>query len=272
MNQIVHFTHRSPLLALALTLLVAGSILTACSTSGGHSTPTPVPSPTSVPPPTLQLGQVTVGSLLARIKGSWSKVQNDRSEFVTTVTNIAGGTPVASEQTRIVTEEVKPDQRRIVTTDSTGTTEMIRIGGRIYMRGAFVAALVAPNIGPNEWVAIDPSIVPPDSPVGQQIAGLTAPINPPYQTVSDQMKQRAATPAGQVQAGGRACAAYTFADVSPNGGKIDYTLSIDANDMICSLTETAGTVENVTTFTFNVPELRITAPEVATPVAATPEG
>lgn len=272
MNPIARATRRFPQLALALALLVAGTILVACSSSGSHGTPTPVPSPTSVPPPTLQPGQVTVGSLLARIRDSWSKVQNDRSEFVTTVTNNAGGTPVVNEQTRTMTEEVKPDQRRVVMTDSSGTTEMIRIGSRIYMRGAFVAALVAPNIGPNDWVAIDPSIVPPDSPVGQQVAGLTAPIDPPYQTVSDQMKQRAATPAGQVQAGGRTCSAYTFADVSPNGGKIDYTLAIDANDMICSLTETAGTVENVTTFTFNVPGLRITAPEVATPVAATPEG
>lgn len=269
----LNLIRRSPLLRIALTFLLAGILLASCSRSGGHPTPTEIASPTSVPPPTLQPGQVTVGSLLARVKASWGSVQSMRSDFTTTETNNAtGGTPVSTQQSHVVTEEVKPDQRRVVITDPTGTTEMLRIGNQIYMRGSFVAALVAPEVGPSNWVAIDPSVVPPDSPVGQQVAGLTAPIDPPYQTVSDQMKQRAATPAGQVQAGGRACTAYTFADVSPNGGKIDYTLAIDANGMICSLTEVAGTVENVTVFTFNLPDLRITAPNVATPVAATPEG
>lgn len=270
MNQIRRFPHGTSLASLLIALSLSGLVLASCSPNDPH--PTPIASPTTVPP-TLEPGQVTVGSLLDRIDRSWSQIRNVRSDFTSTVTNNAAGpTPAASRQTHIVTEEVKPDQRRVVTTDSSGTTEEIRVGNQIYMRGPYVTAMVAPNVGPTIWVTVNPAVVPPDSPVGQRISFLTSPIDPPYQTVSGQMKQRAATPAGQVRAGGRACTAWTFADVTPNGGKIDYTLAIDGRDMICSLTETAGTVENVTVFTFNVPDLRITPPEVATPVAATPEG
>lgn len=278
LNQTVQFPARGrsrhSLLLLLIALCVAALLLSACSQSGGHDTPTEIASPTSVPPPTLQAGQVTVGSLLARIAGSWAKVQSVRSEFATTVTGLAtpGATPAASHQTRVVTEEIKPDRRRVLTDDNGATTEEIRIGDRIYMRGAYVTSMVAPNVGPTTWVTVDPRVVPQDSPVGQEIAYLTSPVAPPYQTVSDQMKQRAATPAGQVQVGDRTCTAYTFADVTPNGGKVDYTLAIDDQNMICSLTESAGAVQNLTTFTFNVPGLSITPPEIATPVAATPEG
>lgn len=248
--------------------------LAGCSVNGDSKTPTAVSSPTFAPAPTLQPGQVTVGSLLARIAGSWDKVQSVRSEFKTTVTGSAtpGATPTVTQETDVITEEVKPDRRRVLTNVNGAKTEEVRVGNKIYMRGAFVTQMVAPNVGPTIWVTVDPSVVSPDSPVGQEIAALTSPVAPPYQTVSDQMKQRAATPAGTVQVAGRTCTAYSFADVSANGGRIDYTLAIDDQDMICSLTQSAGTVRNVTTFTFNVPGLQVIPPDQATPVAATPEG
>lgn len=254
--------------------LVVALALSGCTLGGGNEKPTTVASPTVGPAPTLTPGQVTVGSLITRIAGSWDKVQTVRSEFTTTVTGPAtpGATPTAMQQTDVITEEIKPDRRRVVTKVNGATTEEIRVGNRIYMRGAFVTQMVAPNVGPTIWVTVDPSVVPPDSPVGQEIASLTSPIAPPYQTVSDQMKRRAATPAGSVQVAGRTCTAYTFVDVSPNGGRIDYTLAIDDQDMICSLTQSAGSVQNVTTFAFNVPGLQVIPPDQATPVAATPEG
>lgn len=277
MNQSVRLrSSRSPRQSIPtlLTGLVVATLALAGCGAGGDATPTAIPSPTSAPAPTLAPGQVTVGSLLARIAGSWDKVQNDRAEFTTIVTSPAtpGATPTVAQQTQTITEEIKPDRRRVVTNVNGATTEEIRVGDKIYMRGLFVTQMVAPNVGPDIWVTVDPKVVPPDSPVGQEIASLTAAIAPPYQTVSEQMKQRAATPAGTVQVAGRTCTAYTFADVSANGGRIDYTLAIDDQDMICSLTQSAGSVQNITTYTFNVPGLQVIPPDQATPVAATPEG
>jgi hypothetical protein len=244
-------------------------LLSACS-SGNDAAPSPA-RPTDAATPTLAPGQTRVGDLLARAEASWSSVSNLRSVFTSTQTTSSG---TAAGQREVVVEEIKPDRRRVVIRqDGAVIDEQIVVEGVIYLRGSFVAGLVAPNVGAETWVTVDPALVPPDTPVGQQMSALTAPIAPPYQTVSAETRALPATAAGRVDVEGRSCAAFTFsARDATSGGQIDYTLALDDTDRLCALDQTAGAVTNRTIFTYNLPELTIEAPLAATPVSGTPEG
>lgn len=246
--------------------------LAACS-SGTDSPPATVPrETTAAATPSLQPGQVRVGDLLARVEQSWSGVNNLRSVFTASQTPGSGmATPVALNE--VIVDEIKPDRRRIVIRENgVVTEEQIAVGETIYLRGAFVSALVVPNAGSQTWVTADPSPVPPDSPVGRQLAALRAPITPPFQSVSAETRALPATPAGDVQIGGQTCDAYTFTTSDPtSGGAIMTTLMLDDEGRLCALERSAGGVTNRTVFSYNLPDLAIEPPLAATPVSGTPE-
>ena len=248
---------------------VALLVLVACSPGGGDEAPTPTTAPpTQAATPTLMPGQLRVGDLLARVEASWGGVTSLQSVFTTTETGQE--TPARS----FTVEEVKPDRRRVVISeDNVITDEQIAVAGVVYLRGSFVANLVAPNVGAGAWVTVDPDVVPPDTPVGQQVGALLAPIAPPYQSVSEQMRALPATLASETEFGGRPCAkAYTFSAREPtSGGQIDYTLALDESDRLCALQQIAGPVTNLTIFTYDA-GISIEAPLAATPVSGTPEG
>ena len=247
-------------IALVLILLLA-----ACNNDGSND-----PSPTTEPEATMPLapGQVSVGQLLDGIQESAGSIASARTVFTT---RSIDGTPTTASTT---TEEyIAPDQRRIQTSNgSTIIDDQIRIGSAVFMRGSFVVGAVAPMLGPDIWVTVDPTLVPTDTPVGNVVSYLMSPFQLPFASVSEEMRGRGATQAGQIESGGRTCTVWTFVDTSDFGDRIEYALSIDAQGLPCSLIERAGTIENVTTFEFNIPGLQIIAPNSATPVSGTPEG
>ena len=260
--------HRRPTFVLgALVLLVLG----ACSSGSDDPPPPTLVPPTEVATPTLAPGQARVGDLLERAEASWDGVTNLRSVFSSTETSSSEAETGGRE---VVVEEVKPDRRRVVVReDGIVTDEQIVVDGVIYLRGSFVAGLVAPNVGDQTWVTVDPAVVPPDTPVGQQVAALNAPISAPYQAVRPETRALPATPAGRIDIAGRSCQAFTFsARDTVSGGQIEYTLALDDTDRLCALNQSAGAVTNRTVFTYNVPQLTIEAPLAATPVSGTPEG
>ena len=246
-------------------------LLSACS-PGGDEPPLPTVAPApEIATPTLAPGQIRVGDLLARAEASWDGVTNVRTVFTSTETTASGAPGGQLEE---IVEEVKPDRRRVVVRqDDAVTDEQIAVDGVVYLRGAFVAGVVAPNVGAETWVTVDPARVPPDTPVGQRIAALVAPIAPPYQTVSPETRVQPATPAGSIEIAGRSCQAFAFSTRdATSGSQVDYTLAVDSGGRLCALDQSAGPVTNRTVFTYNLPDLAIVAPLTATPVSGTPEG
>jgi hypothetical protein len=65
---------------------------------------------------------------------------------------------------------------------------------------------------------------------------------------------------------GRTCQRYTFGDATGVSG-IGYELLLDEHDLPCRLVQSAGGYVNVTTYVFNIPNLVLTPPSIATPVA-----
>jgi len=253
--------------AFALTLILSG-----CSVSGNDPDPTPTPPPTEAPIPTLTADQVSVGDLIDRIDAAWPSVTTMRSTSWSGPANNSIGTP-APDQDATVEETVAPSsRRRVALTNGAPVDEQISINGVVYFKGASVVNAVAPFVGADTWVRVDPTIVPPDSVVGQQLAYLTRPLGPPYDSVSADLRARAATPSGTVTVAGRTCTNYTFVDTTSSGEKIDYALSLDDHDLPCSLVQSAGGFANTTIYEFNNPGIVITAPAGATPVSGTPEG
>lgn len=248
-----------------VALIVAVSLLAACS-SGDSSDPEPTSAPTATLP--LAPGQLALGQLLDGVEVQLATIASARTVFSSQTT---GGTPTTSP---VTTEEyIAPDSRRIVT--SNGTTvvdEQIAIGPMVYMRGSFVSTAVAPMLGTNIWVNVDHALVPADTPVGNVVSYLTGPYRMPFASISDDMRSRGVTQAGQINIAGRTCTVWTFVDTTSFGDRIDYALAIDGQGLPCSLTERAGTIENLTTFEFNLTGLQIVAPEEAQPVSGTPEG
>lgn len=262
-----HFRRKTYFVLVLLVTLVA------CS-SDSESPLATVPresAPTATP--TFQPGQVRVGDLLARVEQSWAGVSNMRSVFTASETPGRGtATPVALSE--VIVDEIKPDRRRIVIRENGVVSgEQIAIGETIYLRGAFVSGLVAPNVDSQTWVTVDPSPVPPESPVGRQLAALRTPITPPFQSVSAETRALPATPAGNVQIGGQTCDAYTFTTNDPrSGGAIMTTLMLDDEGRLCALERSAARITNRTVFSYNLPDLAIEPPFAATPVSGTPEG
>jgi hypothetical protein len=257
----MHTSHRPFLIRLSIPFLLV-LVLAGCGVGGDSDDPKPTLEPTATMP--LAPGQKSVGELLDEITAAAGSISSARTVFTT---RSADGTPTANA---VTTEEyIAPDKRRIQTsTGSTVVDDQIAVGSSVYMRGAFVASAVAPMLGTEVWVTVDPSLVPADTPVGN----LTGPFQMPFASVSDDMRGRGVTQAGQIESGGRTCTVWTFVDTSSFGDRIDYALSIDAQGLPCTLVERAGTIENVTTFEFNIPGLQIVAPDSATPVSGTPEG
>jgi hypothetical protein len=262
MNVSIEPGRRWLILMLSVTLVLAG-----CSNGSDKPEPTPTPEPSPTAP--LAPGQKTVRDLLAGVETAWPAVTSVRTVFSTTDTS---GTPGAA--TAVTTEEyIAPDRRRIiVSAGDTVVDEQIAIGSSVFMRGSFVVSAVAPMLGPDTWVTVDPSLVPPDSPVGNVVTYLTQPYHLSILNVSDDLLPRGVSQMGPRDIDGRSCMVWGFVDTTDFGDRIDYELALDDQGLPCSLVERAGTVENVTTFAFNVPEMHITAPDSAQPVSGTPEG
>ena len=248
---------RFPLIA---ALIVSAVLLAGCG-GGDAPSPTSTPEPTSTVAP-LPPGAITVGDLLAQMDIAWPSVTSFRTTFWST-TGTDFSTPPATGLVTIE-EAVLPATRRVIQlTDGVVTDEQIVVDGRIYMKGALVPAAIAPMMDVSTWVEIDPSGASSNSPAAMQIAYLTSPIASPFAEVSDETRGLQAVPAGEVTINGRTCTPYTFGDPST----VSYELALDANNLPCRLTMTAGGSTNVTTYEVNPTDIAIAAPDLATPAA-----
>jgi hypothetical protein len=247
------------------------SLVFGCSPGTDEQTPTVPPPSTPAPQPTLAPGQRTVGDLLMGIDAAWPSVTSMRATLSSGPAE--PGSEESVEPWQSIEEVILPSSRRVLTiTGDVVSDEHVFVDGRVFMRGALVTTAVAPNIGPSTWIAVDPSLVPDTSPVGQQLAYLTSPIQRPFTGVSTQMQTRGTTSLGAITVGNRSCTAYAFVDTTAIGEQIDYELAIDSAGLPCQLVQRAGGFANTTVYEFNDPGITIVAPDAATPVSGTPAG
>lgn len=259
-----------------LSLGTIAILLVACGSGSGSETSRTVPNEPSFSDPasTAAKGELTVGDLLADVDAAWPNVTSMR------VTSMSGPVPTDEESETPVAEGmvtieewVAPNNRRIVEFMAGKViNEHIFINGNVYMWGVFVGSSVAPEVGPETWVTLDPDVIPPDTPVGYRISYITREPGTPFGSVTDEMRRRPAKELETVHAGGRACTLYTFADTTQLGERIHYELALDADNLPCQLVQRAGGFQNSSVYEINNADIRIIAPDAPTPVTGTPEG
>jgi hypothetical protein len=228
----------------------------------------------SNPMPTAAEGELTVGSLLAQVDAAWPKVSTMR------VTTMSGPVPTEGETQTSVAEGVitveewsEPNNRRIVELmGDQVVNEQVFVDGMVYMWGVFVGTSVAPEVGPDTWVMLDPALIPPDTPVGYRVSYITREPGTPFGTVSEEMQQRPAKESGTVRVSGRSCTLYTFIDTTQLGERIYYELALDVESLPCQLVQRGGGFQNSSVYEINDEDIQITPPDAATPVTGTPEG
>lgn len=262
----------SRLLFRLLSIATAAVLLVSCST-GNNDDDDNTSSDSAAALPTAADGELTVGELLGEVDAAWSNVTSFR------MTSMSGPVPTEGNDTPTpqgpvtIEEWTAPNNRRIVERmGDTITNEQVFVDGKVYMWGTFVGTSVAPEVGPSTWVTLDPSVIPPDTPVGYRVSYITRAGGPPFGSVTEDMRQRPAKEAGTVQAGGRSCTVYTFVDTTQLGEKITYELAIDENNFPCQLIQRAGGFQNSTVYEVNSPDLQILAPDAPLEVSGTPEG
>lgn len=246
------------LVSLAIVLIIA----TGCSTDSGSSEPTAIPEPTATVAPTLSPNAMTVGDLVARVEAAWPTVTSMRTTFWV-ATGTTGGTPPTTGAVSIETV-IPPSSRHVVQMqDGAIVDEQISLDGRVYMKGSLVVAAIAPMVGTDTWILVDPTTATADSPVAMQVAYLLSPVTQPFDTITAETLATEAFPLGTVTLGERTCTTYGFGDQSGEG--IRYELALDDANLPCQLLQIAGGYVNVTTYAFNLPDAVIVAPSIATP-------
>jgi hypothetical protein len=254
------------------TLALVAMLLVACSAGGNQADQTPTPEPTNAPP-TAAPGELSVGEVLDRVNTAWSNVESMRvTTFAGTALQTDTGTAVPSGS-YTVEEWTSPDARRVAEIfNGNAINEQIYVDGTIYMRGTFVAMAVAPEVGPETWIILDESVVPPDTPVGLRVTYLTRESGSPFVDMSPDLLAQPANESGTVRVGDRSCTLYTFGDPGNEGDEIRYELALDENDLPCQVVLRGGEAQNSSVYEFNSDDIRIDAPLEGTPVSGTPEG
>ncbi len=131
------------------------------------------------------------------------------------------------------------------------------------MRGQIVVAAVAPMMGTDAWVEIDPRAADSTAAIAAQVEWLLSPVQSPFTMVSDETRTQEGFPGETVEIDGRSCQIWTFGD--PGG--IQQELAVDESNLPCRLIQRSGDVSNVTIYEFSPADLVIEAPAVATPTA-----
>lgn len=249
------------LLIVAFVLLVA----TGCSTETADQGPAPTSTPAPTAVPTLTPGATSVGDLIERVDQVWPTVTSMRTTFWATMGS-PQSTPPALGAVTVETVIVPASRHVTQLQDGAIVDEQIALNGRVYMKGSIVVAAIAPMVGTEAWVEVDPAAATSDNPLSMQVNYLLEPVHHPFGLISPETLASEAIPLDPITIGDRTCQNYTFGDQSGNG--IRYELSIDEANLPCQLLQFGGDYVNVTLYEFNVPGLSISAPDVATPEPA----
>lgn len=247
---------RLAILFVCLSLLVAG-----CSTSSEDPVE-PTVEPTTTALPTVSPGGMSVGTLLDQVNAAWGTVQSVQTTFWTTGSDEIDAPPATGEVT--AESSIAPDRRHVVRmVDGVTVEEQIAIGGRVFMRGQIVVAAIAPMMGTDAWIEVDPRTATSTASIAAQVNWLLSPIQSPFAAVSDETRSLEAFPGDPVEIDGRTCQTWTFGTADG----IQQELALDSSGLPCRLIQRAGDFTNVTLYSINPAGLTIEIPPVATPTA-----
>lgn len=250
----------------AIALCLATSVLlAACGSDNDAPNPTATTNPAESTRVASPAGAPLVGQLADRIAAAWSDIASYRTTTNTLSRVPMPGSPVAAPaETRIVEEVIVPDRRRrVVTVNGEVRSELIVVDGEIYGRGPELPGLPESVADPENWVLIDPAELGDESQF-RPFYETFATIPPaPYSDLTDQERGREARPVGTIPSEGRECDAYEIADTTLTGDRFEIRLSLDEQDLPCSIETIAGGTTTTTTFVYDI-DLDIEAPEGVT--------
>lgn len=253
-------------LRIVITVLIA-IVLVSC---GSDDKPTTPPPPT--PPPTAEPGQLTVGDLVTQSEAAWSQVHSLRT------TSQSGQIPREGDAPPAMTGSVQDwttdgDRHVIEFRDGVAINEQIYVDGVIYMRGEIVNSAVAPGIGINTWIILNPDVIPEDTPVGRQVSYLTREQSNPFGPLQPETMVTPVREAGRVTVGDRSCTVYSYGDVNNTGTEIRVEIAVADDGLPCQVVQRTEGFQNSTVYEYNLEGVDILAPtDPATPVSGTPEG
>lgn len=249
-----------------LTIIVVLA-LAGCTT--GSEAPSPTPTPPAATPTDQPASGMTVADLNARVGTAWESVGSYRVISVSSQSDSQQGPPTSYT----VESWQAPNERQIQTiTDNAVTDDQIYARGVVYMRGAFVASAVSPEVGSDLWVTIEADAVPPDSPLGFRVAYLTRAPGSPFGQLTPDLLQEPVTPSGSVMVGDRRCNIYVFGDATSSGTAIRYEVALDEQDRPCQVVQRAGGIMNSSVWEIEPAGLEVVAPLEGTPAVGTPSG
>lgn len=266
-----------PALLLSVTLVACGGTGSADEATVGE-TVTPIsiisgdpPRASAVPPnpgASLAAGTpATVGDLAALVEAAWTGVTSYRA---TSSNSGSGGvltdslaSPISASPSAgaspevipaggaVVTDEVvMPDLRHQIVREAGTQSEFIAANGLVYVRGAYARVYVDPTADPRTWRALDPTRLPPDSPVAifvERFAGPEA-FTSPFANLQPSTRELPLTPLDVTTVDGRTCQSYRVVQTTQTGERVDITLAIDERNLPCYQETAAGGIVNRTTY------------------------
>lgn len=250
--------------------LAACAVLTSVAIAGCgvdlDSDPTATAAPTEV---TFGPDDVAVGELLNRSQDAWDSVEGWSSESRTEQVDASGS---GGGSTITIEEVLLPATRRVLsTTEETVVSEEMVVGGQIYLRGTLVPAAIDPDIAADTWITFSPDAVPPDLPLAQRVQYLMAAPEFPFTDVTTETRSLPASPSGDIDIDGRACAVYEFVTAGDVAIGITYRIAFDTDWLPCQLTLEGGGIVETTTWSFDASAIEIAAPQDAMRVDTFPE-
>lgn len=237
-------------------------VLAAC---GKDLQPSPAVTPTATRETTSPVG-LTAGDLAGRIAAGWRGI--DRYRAVTT--SVSPGTPGAQDSGNSVVEEViLPDKRRqVVTAGGVVQSEIVATGGSIYGRGPDLPGISQPNRDPDVWIVINGNLLGADNAYSGFYQSLLLPSQPPYAGLDPDKRSRPAEELGAVTVDGRTCQQYQMVDTTLTGERIEVTIALAENGLVCSIVTESAASTTTTVYAYDQPAA-IEAP--ASPVPAPAE-
>lgn len=239
-----------------LALTLAGvTLLVACSIDL-EATPEPTATATAI---AFGPNDVPVGTLLNESSAAWDEVDAWVEESRVESQSTGAGDPPASVATDRV---ILPDQRHVLTTNGeTVVTEEIAVGDIIYMRGTLVSSSIYPEVDQETWISFSPEQAPEGTVLDQRVDYLTTSLGYPFADVTADTRALPASPAGEVEVGGRNCEAWEFSTTGEDSEGLDYRIAFDAQGRPCQLIREGGGVTETRTWTYPAEPEPITPPE-----------
>lgn len=262
-----------------------------------EATPTAPPAPVTVAPAdavavsapaTPEEGSLTFGALADRVGAAWPGVESYRITFTGSAPSglAASGTPTARpaatpgatpmarprDTYTTVREVALPDrQRQSLTGLGADDHEAIAIGDQLFVRGPVVER-IAPGTPESSWIALDPTTLPEGAPLLHLLGGLPDLPGAPLATLPERLRAQEVREAESVEHDDRTCRVFAAADTVPaTGMRVDYTIAIDENDILCFVeTGAGGVIQGRDEYTGINAELDIEPPAAATPVSIPP--